>query len=260
MVPAGLASCCLSLFVILFCCCLPTTAESVLQQSESYISAFRGRSAVADRLAELIGAEEPLQAADLETLASEVRCGIVLLVTTMPVLWQCMLLHIAWPVTAVTSSHITSLTAARHTAGCRRPCTLQGSSKQQGTAPSARTLFYQGVSDRRKDAILSICPHPTLSHTKLSAYSCLSITWCGVTLLCCAVPLLSHRRVCAAGNPSSAKYHLAVSELVSAYSAGEARVLDHRAVEQACAAIMACQVCCAAAAAGSHGSGAIHQQ
>lgn len=49
------------------------------------------------------------------------------------------------------------------------------------------------------------------------------------------------RRACSSG-PSSTKYHLTVSDLIKHYSKGEAAVFDNAAVEQACSAIMACQV------------------
>jgi hypothetical protein len=62
-----------------------------------------------------------------------------------------------------------------------------------------------------------------------------------------SLSLLLRRRACKASSSSNTassvpKYHLSAADLAAAYGKGESLVLDQRAVEQACAAIMACQV------------------
>jgi hypothetical protein len=57
--------------LLLSCCLLSPTAEA----PEPYLDAFGQHSVLADKLAELVGAEEPLLPSDLARLTTEVRCG-----------------------------------------------------------------------------------------------------------------------------------------------------------------------------------------
>jgi hypothetical protein len=52
------------------CCLLSPAAEA----PEPYLNAFGQHSVLANKLADLVGAEEPLLPADLARLTSEVRC------------------------------------------------------------------------------------------------------------------------------------------------------------------------------------------
>lgn len=68
------------------CCLLSPAAEA----PQPYLNAFGQHSVLADRLAELVGAEEPLLPADLARLTSEVRCGkagVVLLNGAADLVW-----------------------------------------------------------------------------------------------------------------------------------------------------------------------------
>jgi hypothetical protein len=68
--PASLAL--LLLALLLSSCCLLSLAAA--EAPEPYLNAFGQHSVLADKLAELVGAEEPLLPADLARLTSEVRC------------------------------------------------------------------------------------------------------------------------------------------------------------------------------------------
>jgi hypothetical protein len=57
--------------LLLSCCLLSPAAEAPLP----YLDAFGQHSVLADKLAELVGAEEPLLPSDLARLTTEVRCG-----------------------------------------------------------------------------------------------------------------------------------------------------------------------------------------